>query len=434
MRALSLSVALILLAASAAFGQNYQAGDRVMVIADAKLMADGRGATDKVFLGLFLNVQEVNDKWLWVENGRPGWLDQQYVIPAADALEYLTKRNSEEKNNQKIMVALSFLHEERRDYDAAISLCDDLIQLNPREGAYFNTRGNCWDAKGEHDNAIADYDQAIRLAPTKAINFNNRGRSWSKKGDDDKAIADYDQALKLDPKYATAYRNRGIAWKNKNNNDKAIADFEQYVKLDTKDSSVYSSLGWARINKRDYDQAIANFNQAIAINPKSAYAYNGRGIAWDQKKEFDKAVADYNKAIQFDPNYAIAYSNRAMIWEMKRDYAKAIVDYEQAIRCNPNSATERNSLAWLLATCPDPIYRDGLQAISNAMKALETTAGKDPVVMDTLAAGFAEVGDFASAIKWQTKACDLAPVAEKAGYQSRLDLYKSGKPYRETVD
>ena len=43
----------------------------------------------------------------------------------------------------------------------------------------------------------------------------------------------------------------------------------------------------------------------------------------------------------------------------------------------------------------------------------------------------AEAGDFASAVKWQTKAMEMAPDDEKADYQYCLDLYLAGKPYHE---
>lgn len=47
------------------------------------------------------------------------------------------------------------------------------------------------------------------------------------------------------------------------------------------------------------------------------------------------------------------------------------------------------------------------------------------------AAAYAENGEFGEAVKWQEKAIELAPTSEKADLRSRLELYKSGKPYRD---
>ena len=67
----------------------------------------------------------------------------------------------------------------------------------------------------------------------------------------------------------------------------------------------------------------------------------------------------------------------------------------------------------------------------DATKACELTDWKNEGWIDTLAAAYAESGDFTNAIKWQQKATELASAEEKADYHSRLALYKSGEPYRE---
>ena len=54
-------------------------------------------------------------------------------------------------------------------------------------------------------------------------------------------------------------------------------------------------------------------------------------------------------------------------------------------------------------------------------------------MLDTLAAAYAESGDFDSAAKWQAKAIELeSDEKEKADFQARLQLYKDKKPFRET--
>jgi hypothetical protein len=51
------------------------------------------------------------------------------------------------------------------------------------------------------------------------------------------------------------------------------------------------------------------------------------------------------------------------------------------------------------------------------------------VIFDTLAAAYAESGDFAKAQEWQTKAIEFVPQKVKPEYLARLELYKQGKPY-----
>ena len=92
-------------------------------------------------------------------------------------------------------------------------------------------------------------------------------------------------------------------------------------------------------------------------------------------------------------------------------------------------------LARLQATYPAAEFRDDAKAVENATKACELTDWKNADYVDTLAASYAEAGDFDSAVEWQKKAIDLLTedisAESRSNYESRLNLYQSGKPYRE---
>ena len=95
-------------------------------------------------------------------------------------------------------------------------------------------------------------------------------------------------------------------------------------------------------------------------------------------------------------------------------------------------ADHLNSHAWRQATYPAAELRNGPEAIENATKACELTDWQNPAYVDTLAAAYAEAGDFASAIEWQNKAIDLLTEEERPphrpDFESRLRLYEQGQP------
>ena len=68
----------------------------------------------------------------------------------------------------------------------------------------------------------------------------------------------------------------------------------------------------------------------------------------------------------------------------------------------------RNDTAWLLATSTDPALRNGSEAIPLAQQAVQLTSGRAPELIGTLAAAYAEAGDFAKAIESEQHAIDLA--------------------------
>jgi len=92
-----------------------------------------------------------------------------------------------------------------------------------------------------------------------------------------------------------------------------------------------------------------------------------------------------------------------------------------------------NNLAWLRATCPDPAFRDGEEAVKYAMRACELSGWRQPSCLGTLASAYAEAGDFATAIEWQEKALEGASYRAKHGEMARLRLrlYADGRAYRE---
>jgi tetratricopeptide (TPR) repeat protein len=232
---------------------------------------------------------------------------------------------------------------------------------------------------------------------------------------------------------AYAYCNRGYAYHQTGEYDKAIAAFTEAIRLTPEDAYAFSHRGYAYHQTGEYDKAIADYTEAIRFAPEDAHVHYGRGYAYNRKGESDKAIADLTEAIRLAPELAEAYCNRGYAYCQKGKYDKTIADLTEVNRLAPEDANGHNLLAWLLATCSDPEYRDGKQAVASATKACELTEWQERRWIDTLAAAYAETGDFQQAVKWQQKALSMAPDDEKEDYRSRLDLYKSGKPYHEAA-
>jgi tetratricopeptide (TPR) repeat protein len=117
-------------------------------------------------------------------------------------------------------------------------------------------------------------------------------------------------------------------------------------------------------------------------------------------------------------------------------YGEALAYLEAAFAANAGDVTVASNLAWVLATSPETIHRDGPRAVRLAEFACKSTAYKSPPLLDTLAAAYAEVGQFDQAIRTTLQAIEIVrsnPRASTATLESRLMLYRAGKPYREST-
>ncbi len=92
-----------------------------------------------------------------------------------------------------------------------------------------------------------------------------------------------------------------------------------------------------------------------------------------------------------------------------------------------------NNLAWVLATSPEDELRDGGRAVELAKQACEVTEYKQAHILSTLAAGYAESGDFDHAVDWSQKAVALGADEMKEQLKKELESYQAKKPWREAA-
>lgn len=208
--------------------------------------------------------------------------------------------------------------------------------------------------------------------------------------------------------------------------------FTKMLEGDPNNATWFAFRGWAHIRLNKSELALKDYSEAIRLRPQASAWYNNRGLIYAELKKYDEAIQDYTSALSIEDDNVLAYRNRALAYVKKKDFVKATSDYEKAVELRPEVAFPQNGLAWLLCTAPDEKVRNGKKALEHAKKACELTDYKNGGYLDTLAAAYAEVGDFAKAVEWQEKALTSSdfPIADLEAAKKRLELFKQKKPYR----
>lgn len=204
---------------------------------------------------------------------------------------------------------------------------------------------------------------------------------------------------------------------------------------DAKRESLLAAKGYLLVaSKRGYDDAIAALDEALKLKPDDSFALITRSVAHRSKGEFDLAIRDVDEYIRLNPKSANAFAERGFTWRQKGEFARAVADYDASLRIGGKfSAPILNDFAWILATAPDPGIRDGKRAVELAESACEQSEYKYPAALDTLAAAYAEAGNFPKAVEMEQRALegDTYTGTRREGALARLELYRQGKPYRQ---
>ncbi len=84
-----------------------------------------------------------------------------------------------------------------------------------------------------------------------------------------------------------------------------------------------------------------------------------------------------------------------------------------------------------MATCPDAQLRNAEQAVATAQKAMELDGNNDPRVVETLAAAFANSGQFDAAAELLKHSLTNVNQTVAGRWQAQIAVYQQGKPWRD---
>ena len=191
---------------------------------------------------------------------------------------------------------------------------------------------------------------------------------------------------------------------------------------------------WAAIDAGRDAEAKQAIRQVRRLNPDDPTLWHTIGYLMYKEGNMVDAARCYQIALRKNPKSARTYNDLGLVMLAERKYTQAAELFGKAVRLRMDIADYHNNLAWLLATCPDPRLRNGPRAVTLAQRACRLTGQNRPDMLDTLAAAYAENGQYDQAVHTARRAIELARQTgnEKlaTGIAGRLRLYENRKPCR----
>ena len=333
-----------------------------------------------------------------------------------EAQETIRKFLEVDPNNEYALRRLVLMLVQGENIDQAQSLLNERIEKQPDTSVLYSLRSSLWltkastgnpgpeERKGWLESAKGDCDKAIELDAENLDAFLNRARICL-------ALKDYEQA------------NKDVDYLQQKRPD--IPDLA-FLKMDI------------AIQEKRIGDAIAELERLVQLNPENRMLLMQLASMYQMDDRPRKALRIADRLVNAEQTDWQALRLRGDVRLALGQHGEAIADYEEAVKNIPEDQDDLsgvlNNLSWVLSTSPEDSVRNGDRALETGLKACELTEYKKSHILSTLAAAYAEAGQFDKAIEWSTKAVELGAKEESEQLdqlKEELKSYQDKKPWRE---
>jgi tetratricopeptide (TPR) repeat protein len=316
-------------------------------------------------------------------------------------------------------------------FDAALDDFDKAIALDPRQISTYQYKVQVLVKQRKLKEAVAVLDRAERFLPKNVDLITLKAQILQAEGDARAALAELDRAVAQDPGNLRV-RHMRAAWRHEMGDEAGtLADLEKLLAANPNQPGLQQDRVKLLAALGRLAEATAAGEQLHKANPRDGSMTLLLGRLYTAQKQYQKAADAYTEVLADHPEAWTAHRDRGNVFLSLGRQAEAIADYDRAMQSRPKDVEILNNLAWALATAPEDKLRDGKRAVILAEEACRQTGYKADYILSTLAAAYAESGDFDAAQRWAAKAVDEATKAHREELKKELASYQAHKPWRE---
>jgi tetratricopeptide (TPR) repeat protein len=247
------------------------------------------------------------------------------------------------------------------------------------------------------DRAVVEAAKAVAADPSNAIARGSQALLLTELGRDEQAIKEAERAIELDPNDSDAHLDLAVS-ANRTDPLRAIAEGRRAIELGPENSSAYRFLINRLVGSQRYTEATELGREWLTVSPFEVAAHSALATATAQTGDLITAARQLGYVMMLQPN---AEEALAQLHQIVLSLAKTPDGLQRLrdIAVNaPDSPRMLDEVAWFLATYPDSNARDGAEAVRLAERACALTDRRIPALLATLAAAYAETGDFSRGV------------------------------------
>ena len=301
-------------------------------------------------------------------------------------------------------------------FDVALADIDQAIKLGPDHAASHELRGMILLGLKRLDDAMASFNKASELAPDAVLPYQHRGEVYREQGDLKKAVEQLTKALEMVPGDAATLMLRASVYYQLDETDHALEDIDEVIRRQPQLFQAHLMRAELLAATKHVDQAIEGLEKLLPLAPDQPKLLEPLATYYLIGGQPRKAIDAFNQVLaqEADNYHALRFRGDAYLNIGK--HAEAIADFDHAMKSDEAEKDDGllNNFAWVLATSPTDNLRNGKRAVELATKAADLTSYQVPHILSTLAAAYAETGDFENAKKWSAKSIEVAEEEKKA--------------------
>ncbi len=244
---------------------------------------------------------------------------------AVNAFSKCVELDPKHGDAQNALVDLLLKH---KNYDAAISQLNRIVNARPGEAWGFKKLGEALHAKKKHAEAAKVLRRACDLSPQDAALHHQLGLSLQAAGDKDGAISAYRKSLELKEDLAAAHNNLAIVLADKGETQDAITHYERALELKPDLFQTRCNLGGLLRKTGDLDGSIKCLEEAVELRSDCAEAWCNLGNTVGDSGAVTRALECYTTALLCKPDYAQAHLNRSLALLRREEFEHGWVEYE----------------------------------------------------------------------------------------------------------
>ena len=191
----------------------------------------------------------------------------------------------------------------------------------------------------------------------------------------------WSHALASTPDNTVAEENLGQALFEHGKINEALFHLDKALRIEPNDAIAHGELGAILLRvPQEQKEALAHLQRSLELYPNQASVQSALGVALLEAGDAGESLKHLQTAIALDPDNSDAHYNLGNTLLQLMEPQEAVAEYERAFRMNPKDTEALNNLAWVLATWPDPVGRDGARAVEWAAKGrrLDAAAQRGP--------------------------------------------------------